>query len=103
MKAHAAAKRVAKAAQAKLDAAVLARYARLSAAEITGLVVDDKWMASVEEVIGQQVDRLAAELVDRVRVLEERYAKPLPDLVRDVEEHEAKVEEHLRRMGVRVR
>ena len=102
MKALAAAKRVAKAAQTRLNSKVLARYATLTAAEITELVVGDKWMASVEGAIGQVVERLTGGLVDRVRVLEGRYAKPLPELARQVEDYGAKVEGHLKRMGLSV-
>ncbi|MYA43438.1 MAG: SAM-dependent DNA methyltransferase [Gemmatimonadetes bacterium] len=100
MKALAAAKRAAKAAQTRLDSKVLARYATLTAAEITELVVGDKWMASVKGAIGQVVERLTGGLVDRVRVLEGRYARPLPELERRVEDYGAKVEGHLERMGV---
>ena len=100
MKALAAAKRAAKAARTRLDSEVLARYATLTAAEITELVVDDKWMASVKGAIGQVVERLSGGLVDRVRVLEGRYAKPLPELARQVEDYGAKVEGHLKRMGL---
>ena len=102
MKALAAAKKAAKAAQTKLDATVLARYATLTAAEIAKLVVDDKWMASVEDAIRQEVKRLTGGLVDRVRVLEERYAKPLPELAHQVEDCGAKVEGHMKRMGLLV-
>ena len=70
MKALAAAKKVARAAQTKLDSRVLARYAKLTATEIVELVVGDKWMSSVEAAIGQVVERLTGGLVDRVRVLE---------------------------------
>jgi len=35
-----------------------------------------------------------------VKELDERYAAPMPKLEREVEEYAAKVEEHLRRMGV---
>ena len=102
MKSLAKAKRAAKAARRELDAKVLARYATLTTAEIVELVVDGKWMASVEDAIGQVVQRMASALVDRVRVLEERYAKPLPELARRVEDYGAKVEGHLKRMGVSV-
>ena len=91
MKALGAARRAAKAAQTRLDSEVLARYAKLTAAEITELVVGDKWMASVEGAIGQVVERLTGGLVDRARVLEGRYAKPLPQLERRVEDYGAKV------------
>jgi len=102
MKALAAAKRAAKAAQTRLDSKVLARYATLTAAEIIELVVGDKWMASVEGAIGQVVERLTGGLVDRVRVLDGRYARPLPELERRVEDYGARVEGHLERMGVSV-
>ena len=100
MKAHAAAKRSTKAAQTKLDAKVLSRYATLTAAEVAEIVVGDKWMASVRGAIGNEVERLASGLVDRVRVLEERYADSLPELEGRVEDYGAKVESHLRRMGL---
>ena len=102
MKAQAAAKRAAKAAQTDLDAKVLARYVTLTAAEIVELVVEDKWMASVDSAIGREVERLTGGLVDRIRVLETRYAKPLPDLARRVEDYGARVEGHLKRMGLSV-
>ena len=59
-------------------------------------------MASVEAAIGQVVERLTGGLVDRVRVLEGRYAKPLPEMARHVEDYGVKVEGHLKRMGLSV-
>ena len=100
MKAHAVAKRVAKAAQTKLDRKVLARYATLTAAEISEVVVDDKWMASAEGAIRQEVERLTGGLVDRVTVLEGRYAEALPELVGRVEGLAGRVQRHLEDMGV---
>ena len=100
MKAQAKAMRAAKAAQAKLDANVLARYARLCAAAVGVTVVGDKWMASIVDAILAVVERLTGELVDRVRVLEERYAESLSELGHRVESHGAKVEDHLKRKGI---
>ena len=39
-------------------------------------------------------------LVRRVKELEESYARPLPELEREVEAFSAKVEGHLKRMGL---
>ena len=50
----------------------------------------------------KEVERVTGGLVDRVRVLEGRYAKPLPELACQVEDYGAKVEAHLKRMGVPV-
>ncbi len=99
MKAHGKAKRALKAALAKLSKKVLDRYALLNGEEVAVMVVRDKWMASIEDLAKQQVKRLTDGLGDRLRVLEDRYAEALPDLVRQVEEQGAKVEGHLRRMG----
>ena len=100
MKSLAAAERRTKAAQTEMDSKVLNQYATLTVEEIAAIVVEDKWMASVEAKIGQQVKRLAGGLVDRVSVLTERYADALPELERRVEDYGGKVTEHLRRMGV---
>ena len=100
MTAHASAKRLTKAAQTELDAKVLARYETLTAVEVAEMVVDDKWMASIEGAIGKEVERLTGGLVDRVRDLEGRYADALPELERRVEDYSAKVEGHLKRMGL---
>ena len=89
-----------KEAQADLDRGVLARYATLSKAEIKTLVVEDKWCAGIRAAIDHEVQRLTQQFAGRVQELEDRYARPLPMLERDVDEFSAKVEGHLRRMGL---
>ena len=89
-----------KAAQLALDEQVLARYAVLTETEIKQLVIDDKWFATIQAAVTDEVQRLTQELTGRVKELEERYAQPLPDLERDVETFSAKVEAHLLNMGV---
>ena len=79
---------------------VSARYESLTENEIATLAIDDKWMASIEEVIGKEVEHLTRELVDQVRSLRGRYADALPELERRVEDYGVKVSEHLGRMGV---
>ena len=100
MKAEARAKKAAKDARALLDAEILARYATLGPSEIADMVVRSKWMASIEDAVNQQVDRLTTGLVERVTVLEARYAEALPELARQVEDYGTKVGGHLRRMGL---
>jgi type I restriction enzyme M protein len=87
-------------AQAKLDEQVLARYAKLTETEIKTLVVEDKWLGSIRTAIEGEVQRLTQQLAGRVKELEERYARPLPALERDVEALGAKVETHLKKMGL---
>ena len=46
------------------------------------------------------MQRLTQQLAGRVKELEERYARPLPELEREVEVFGARVEGHLKRMGI---
>ena len=91
---------VAKKAQADLDAQVFARYAALSESETKSLVVEDKWLASIRTAVESEVQRLIRRLGTRIQEIEERYARPLPELERDVEAYSAKVNSHLARMGI---
>jgi type I restriction enzyme M protein len=45
------------------------------------------------------LDRVSQTLTGRIRQLAERYATPLPQLVDEVAELSAKVDEHLKKMG----
>lgn len=100
IEAESAATKAVKDAQAALDQKVLARYAKLTETEIKTLVVEDKWLASIRAAIEGEVERLTQRLAARVKELEERYAQPLPTLERDVETFSAKVEGHLKEMGL---
>ena len=65
----------------------LAHYATLTEDEIKTLVVEDKWIASIQSAIEGEVQRLTqAYSRRRVQELEERYAQPLPELAREVDE-----------------
>ena len=94
------AEKAVKDAQLALDEQVLAHYATLTETEIRTLVVEDKWFASIHAAIDGEVQRLTQALTARVQELEERYAQPLPDLAREVDTFRARVEAHLREMGV---
>jgi len=100
IEAEAAASKAVNEAQAVLDEQVLEHYAKLTEAEIKTLVVDDKWFAAIRAAIEGEVQRLTQRLAARVKELEERYAQPLPALEREVETLAAKVEGHLRKMGL---
>ena len=89
-----------KEAQTALDEKVLATYAKLNEAEIKTLVVEDKWFASIGTAINGEVQRLKQLLAARVRELDERYAEPLPVIEHNVEVLSAKVEGHLKEMGL---
>ena len=86
--------------QSALDQKVLVYYAKLSEVEIKTLVVEDKWFASIQADIQEEVQRLTQNLTGRIKELENRYARPLPDLEREVDDFSAKVEGHLKKMGI---
>ncbi len=90
--------RAVKDAQAVLDGKVLPKYAELPEAEIKTLVVDNKWFASIRIEIQGEVQRLMQQLADRVKELEDRYARPLPTLEKEIEGLSARVEGHLEKM-----
>lgn len=97
-----AAKARLKGAQEDLEAKVAAKYPQLGEAEITTLVVDDKWLACIAGAVQSELDRVSQTLTGRIRELAERYAAPLPQLVDEVAELARRVEGHLARMGVMV-
>ena len=100
IEAESSAGKAVKDARAKLDQRVLARYAMLSESEIKTLVVEDKWFAAIMEAVEDEMQRLTRQLARRVKELEERYAQTLPELEREAENFGAKVEGHLKRMGI---
>ena len=97
---EAAMKKAVKVAQEALDKAVFGQYPKLSEDEIKTLVVADKWHATLKGAITAEIDRVTQQLANRVKDLEERYAKPLPELVQTVEELSSRVAEHLQKMGL---
>ncbi len=98
--AESAASKAVKDAQATLDATVLALYATLTEDQIKTLVIDEKWYASVRVSIESEVERVTQRLAGRVKELDERYARPVPVLERDVDKFSEKVEGHLKKMGL---
>ena len=82
-----------------LDAQAYAHYPTLTEAEIQNLVVDNKWLAALGALIHGEVDRVRHHLAQRVMELADRYEAPLPQLGCRVAKLEAKVVNHLQRMG----
>ena len=89
----------AKEAKAKLDALAVAKYPKLTDAEVKALVIEDKWIAAIEAAINSERDRIAQALTGRIKALVERYAEPLPGIAKRIEGLEAKVAVHLEKMG----
>jgi type I restriction enzyme M protein len=88
-----------KAAQEALLAKVAAQYGKLTEDEIKVLVVDDKWLATIDAAVQGELDRVSQTLTGRIRQLTERYATPLPQLSDEVAALAARVDGHLKKMG----
>jgi type I restriction enzyme M protein len=92
-------KKTIKDAEVLIDRSVYDKYPMLTADEIKVLVVDDKWLARIGAAVAGEIDRVSQGLTQRVKVLAERYEVPLPELVSQVAELEARVAGHLAKMG----
>lgn len=86
-------------AKAELDTKLLKKYEALTAAEIKQLVVDDKWMATIEQTVKNEMQRINQRLTGRIKELAERYESPLPNLLTEAKQWEEKVNTHLTKMG----
>lgn len=89
-----------KVASETLDLAIFKRYGTLSVDEIKTLVVEDKWLATLESQIQSQIERAVQGFITRLATLENRYQSPLSVLTDEVTHWESKVNEHLKTMGL---
>jgi type I restriction enzyme M protein len=87
-------------ADAALDTLAYEQYPQLSVEEIKTLVVDDKWLATLDLSLRGELDRVSQTLTTRIRQLAERYDMPLAKLIAIVGELSVRVDEHLQKMGV---
>ncbi len=88
-----------KEAETDLDKKAYEKYPELTEDEVKALVVDDKWLATLEARINGELDRISQALTRRVKEPAERYETPLPEHEKAVAELEKKVKDHLKRMG----
>jgi type I restriction enzyme M protein len=88
-----------KEANAALDKKLYTKYPTLTENEIKTLVVDDKWMATIDTDIHTEMDRISQRLTQRIKELAERYETPLPMQTTKVSKLEKRVNSHLEKMG----
>jgi type I restriction enzyme M protein len=88
-----------KEAKDELDQKLYAKYPTLTIDEIKTLVVEEKWMATIERNIRTEMEKISQRLAQRIKELVERYENSLPEQIAEVEELEQKVNAHLERMG----
>ena len=88
-----------KLAQAELSNAVLKKYPTLTQDEIKTLIVEDKWLATLQTRTEQLLLDLIQHLAQRVKELALRYQNTVSELENSQEELKAKVKQHLKSMG----
>lgn len=86
-------------AQSALDEKVEAKYKTLKQTEIKQLVINDKWMTTLQNNLNAEVQRIEQALDSRIQELSARYTKPLSQIEREVNDLNDKVAAHLRAMG----
>jgi type I restriction enzyme M protein len=89
----------AKEAKAALDKKTFEKYKGLSIDEVKTLVVEDKWLAKLENDIHAEIQRVSQRLTRRIKELAERYETTLPAVTGQVSSLEKKVQAHLANMG----
>lgn len=88
-----------KVALAELEKKVIFQYPKLNINEIRTIVIEKKWMHSMEQRIRTEMDNISHRLTQRIKELAERYVTPLPKLSNEVDGLTAKVENHLKEMN----
>jgi type I restriction enzyme M protein len=84
---------------AELDVKLLQKYPTLSVDEIKYIMVDDKWMATLEKSIRTETKSINLKLAGRIKELAERYKTPLSQMNAAVAALKTKVSAHLYKMG----
>jgi len=97
---QAAANKKIKAAEKDLDDKLYAKYPTLTEDEVKTLVVDDKWMQTIEKAVRSEIEHISQRLTHRIKELAERYEMPLPAIDQEIRDLESKVNAHLEKMGV---
>jgi len=88
-----------KIAETTLDDLLYAKYPTLDEATVKKLVVENKWMQTVETAIKTEIDHISQRLTNRIKELTDRYDTPLPAIDQQVKDLEKKVSVHLKKMG----
>jgi len=89
-------------AKSDLDKTLLNKLKSLSVDEIKTLIVDNKWMKTLESSVNSEMDRISQKLMQRIKELVERYAEDLPSIEKEVEMLSAKADQHWIKMGFKI-
>ena len=77
----------------------LEQFGKLTSNEVREIVLEDKWLSSIKSDIQTEIDGISQRLTTRIKELGERYDNKLGSLATETEALEAKVANHLQKMG----
>lgn len=83
----------------ELDKKLLKKYKELTENEIKILVIEGKWMKTIQTAVKDEIDNITQKLTQRIKELALRYENTLPELQKESNELEKAVEKHLQKMG----
>jgi len=86
-------------AEQDLDNKLYNKYPTFTKNDVKTLVVDDKWMQSIEKSIKSEIKQISQHLSNRIKELVERYKIPISEIDQQVKDMEHKVNTHLKKMG----
>ena len=86
--------------QTKLDELTLNRFSKLTEKEVREIVIEDKWITSIKNLIQTEIDSISQRLTNRIKELGERYDSKLGEIKVETQSLESKVAEHLQKMGL---
>jgi len=82
-----------------IDNKLLTQYTILNESEIKELITGEKWMATIENIVKNEMQRISLRLNRRIKEISERYETPMSDLLNKAKVCEEKVFDHLNKMG----
>ncbi len=88
-----------KEARAALDLGTVNLYSDLTTRDAKRLLVEDKWFASLRQLVEGEIDQVSQNLTGRTRLIGERYARSLSAIAAEADTFAAKVDRHLQEMG----
>jgi type I restriction enzyme M protein len=82
-----------------LDKNLIIKYNSLKELEIKEIVIQDKWLESINNLVNEEMENISHKLGNRINELVKRYEKTLSELTDENQLFTNKVGEHLRKMG----
>lgn len=85
--------------QAKLDKQLFNKYKGLAESEIKALVVQSKWLETMQNNVKSEAESVSQKLACRINELAQRYETALPIMTITVDKLSQQVDRHLKEMG----